>query len=302
MPTTIRPPAVAGQFYPRNPGDLTAEFQALFEPAGGAKKKPYDVVGMVVPHAGHSFSGETAAVAYGRVEDTHFDTIVILFTNHRPLIVGVSIYYSHAYETSLGPMAVDDAFANALEDARILPILMENRDPQVCEKIAQVADCRAVLVIASSGLYHGVDGDACVASYRTTLNLVRSFDARRLGRAIQNGSAQTCGSGTIIAAIAAVHSLGATEASVVSRCNSHQVNGRSEGYVVGYGTVLFSRPTAPPALTPEEALQHRILSRTAVLATAAGYGLPLLDDFPADAYLRDSAKLLLFSTTSVKAP
>ena len=269
MPTTIRPPAVAGQFYPRNPGDLTAEFQALFERAGGAKKNPYDVVGMDVPHAGHSFSGETAAVAYARVEDTHFDTIVILFTNHRPLIVGVSIYYSHAYETPLGPMAVDDAFANALADARIVPILMENRDLQVCEKIVQVADCCAVLVIASSGLYHGVDGDACVASYRTTLNLVRSFDARRLGRA----AAVSTRGGTQIGAICEAGVIPGTGAQGWTDCSggigSVATLTAAEGLKHFFGDQLnqlginpvhenSSRPLATPtAGTVEDLLQGR---------------------------------------------
>lgn len=348
MPTTIRPPAVAGQFYSRNPRDLTAEVQALLKRARGAEENPCHVVGMVVPHAGHSFSGKTAAAAYGRIENMHFDTIVILSPSHRMPIDGVSIYDGHAYETPLGPMAVDDAFANALadalgicrsnrghtvdsaslgglagehaievhlsflqtvaSDARIVPILMENRDPQACgqlgEKIAQLADGRAVLVIASSDLYHGVDGDACAASDRTTLNLVESFDAQSFDRAIQDGSAQACGSGPIIAAIAAVYALGATEASVVARCNSHQVTGHSEGYVVGYGAVLFSRPTAaPPVLTPENTLQLCTLARTAVLAAGGGDGLPRLpDDLPADAYLRNSAELPSFSATSVKAP
>src|SRR5258706_15786139 len=65
MPTpTVRPPAVAGMFYPGDPRTLDAEIDDLmggveqFEPRLGFPKA------LIVPHAGYIYSGPVAARAY----------------------------------------------------------------------------------------------------------------------------------------------------------------------------------------------------------------------------------------------
>ncbi|HEX5757726.1 MAG TPA: AmmeMemoRadiSam system protein B, partial [Thermoanaerobaculia bacterium] len=60
----IRPPAVAGSFYPAAPGVLRAaveELLAAAEPPAPAAPPPKAVI---APHAGYVYSGPVAAVAF----------------------------------------------------------------------------------------------------------------------------------------------------------------------------------------------------------------------------------------------
>ena len=77
---TIREPAVAGQFYPSNPGELKATVTALL--ADSQKRidgKPYV---LVCPHAGYPYSGKVAAAAFKQAADNDYDLIIVLGTNH----------------------------------------------------------------------------------------------------------------------------------------------------------------------------------------------------------------------------
>jgi AmmeMemoRadiSam system protein B len=61
---TVRPPAVAGLFYPADPARLRAEVSELLakaEPAAPAGLRPK---ALVAPHAGYAYSGAVAATAF----------------------------------------------------------------------------------------------------------------------------------------------------------------------------------------------------------------------------------------------
>lgn len=58
----VRPPAVAGRFYPAGADELEAMVQRLL--AGPNTRLPTPVAGLIVPHAGYICSGEVAAAAY----------------------------------------------------------------------------------------------------------------------------------------------------------------------------------------------------------------------------------------------
>src|SRR3972149_10249923 len=59
----IRPPAVAGQFYPDDPEALRAEVMRSLEPEAPRT----DALAIVVPHAGLVYSGRVAGAVYSRV-------------------------------------------------------------------------------------------------------------------------------------------------------------------------------------------------------------------------------------------
>jgi AmmeMemoRadiSam system protein B len=85
----VRPTAVAGAFYPADPGRLGQLVAGLFEeasvlaasPAGGGGGLP---LGLLVPHAGLVYSGVVAAAGWACVDLIGGEpvTIVILGTNH----------------------------------------------------------------------------------------------------------------------------------------------------------------------------------------------------------------------------
>ena len=60
----IRPPAVAGRFYPSDPRELTRQIDEF---AGGASTK-LSALACVVPHAGYLYSGHVAGAVYAALE------------------------------------------------------------------------------------------------------------------------------------------------------------------------------------------------------------------------------------------
>src|SRR4030042_143568 len=64
----IRPPAVAGQFYPDNPLELKQMISRFINEAG-IEKTEKKLKALIVPHAGYNFSGPVAAYGYKLIQE-----------------------------------------------------------------------------------------------------------------------------------------------------------------------------------------------------------------------------------------
>jgi hypothetical protein len=116
----MRAPAVAGQFYPRQPEELKHQLDRMLagvkEGAGvgveaEAKAMELAVYGAVVPHAGYVYSGAVAAEVYARLQPK--ETFVILGPNHHGVGAPVAISRD-AWKTPLGTVPPDLELAEAL--------------------------------------------------------------------------------------------------------------------------------------------------------------------------------------------
>ena len=112
--TVVREPAVAGQFYPEDPGEL----QALVGKLLAAVKKRGDAPpkALIVPHAGYVYSGAVAASAYACLSP-YRDTIkrvVMLGPCHRVPVAGLALSGVDSFRTPLGDVPVDHATVAAL--------------------------------------------------------------------------------------------------------------------------------------------------------------------------------------------
>ncbi len=65
----IRPPAVAGMFYPSNPKELEASVHYYLTEAANKFEMPSSTApkAIIAPHAGYVYSGLTAAAVYIRL-------------------------------------------------------------------------------------------------------------------------------------------------------------------------------------------------------------------------------------------
>jgi MEMO1 family protein len=105
----IRPSPIAGSWYSADKKKLSAEIKGYIEntavPAFSG-----EVVGLVAPHAGYFYSGETAGYAYRCVEGMAFDLCVVVSPLHdfrpEPLLTSAHAYYS----TPLGEVEVEKGF------------------------------------------------------------------------------------------------------------------------------------------------------------------------------------------------
>ncbi len=105
MPPT-RPPAVAGRFYPDTEHECRRMAEEFF---GGIT--PVPGIGGIVPHAGWVFSGSTAALAIAGIAATKPETVVIFGAVHGPDTNPASVYGRGAWDTPLGPLAIDEELA-----------------------------------------------------------------------------------------------------------------------------------------------------------------------------------------------
>lgn len=100
----MRPPAVAGSFYPADPARLRAAVESLLD---GVPAEPDGGFAYVVPHAGYRYSGPTAAHVYRRLAGRDADRVVILGPAHQVPLRGAAVPAQPRWSTPLGPVDID---------------------------------------------------------------------------------------------------------------------------------------------------------------------------------------------------
>jgi hypothetical protein len=106
----IRPPAVAGRFYPREAATLAAAVDRLLDSVDLPEPEPL-APGYLVPHAGYRFSGPTAAEVYARLRRhaAQVHRVVLVGPAHFVPVAGCVAPASPAWRTPLGELPVEDA-------------------------------------------------------------------------------------------------------------------------------------------------------------------------------------------------
>ncbi len=186
MRSMVREPIAEG-FYPGNKRLLEMMLKKLFKDK--AKTTSRTVKGMIVPHAGYLYCGNTAAKAYAQIDDD-YDSVIILGPDHTGMAQRASIS-KEDWKTPLGNASVDKSLADDIlaeskkivedekahmyehsievqlpflqytqKDLSFVPIVIphENMSLDIMQEIANsilnaIGD-RKVLIIASSDMTH----------------------------------------------------------------------------------------------------------------------------------------------------
>ncbi len=112
----VRPPAVAGRFYPGDAEKLRVEVDGMLDAAPDVPDGD-SIVGGLAPHAGYAFSGRVAARVFKALRGRAEKTVVLLGTAHYADAAGFFLPDSAAFKTPLGEIPVDTELARALIDA-----------------------------------------------------------------------------------------------------------------------------------------------------------------------------------------
>lgn len=137
--TMVRPPAVAGAFYPGDPEALEAtvrrHLSEALEEASPHEESPAKA--LIVPHAGYRYSGPVAASAYRQLEPRHASIrrVVILGPSHRVALRGLGATSADSFATPLGEVRVD---REAVELCLALPQVRINDDAHALEHSLEV--------------------------------------------------------------------------------------------------------------------------------------------------------------------
>src|SRR5690349_13361415 len=119
---SVRPPAVAGLFYPRDAGALATEVEDLLGGVEHLAPRLGFPKAIVVPHAGYIYSGPVAARAYDEIGPARgiVKRVVLLGPVHRVPVRGLALPGADFFDTPLGRISID---REAPEQIRDLPCL-----------------------------------------------------------------------------------------------------------------------------------------------------------------------------------
>jgi AmmeMemoRadiSam system protein B/AmmeMemoRadiSam system protein A len=106
-----RPAEFAGAFYEPDSAKLALELEGFLREAEPASDP---VAAVVVPHAGHSFSGPLIARALGAVRGRSYRRIVEISDAHQALFEGAALPAEGGFDTPLGPLKVDSGSVELL--------------------------------------------------------------------------------------------------------------------------------------------------------------------------------------------
>lgn len=274
MSSTVRRPAVAGRFYPGNPGDLRAEALGYLTPENSTKTTPVRAIGCIAPHAGYMYSGRVAGAVFARIEIPH--RCILMCPNHTGMGRALAMMGQGSWETPLGEVPIDSALAESLrqqfpaleEDSaahraehaaeveipflqlrqpelKFVPIalgagrfeILEELGRALAKVIAQQRD--PILIIASSDMNH-YEADAVTrAKDHRAIERILTLDAHGLFDVVTQQNISMCGFGPAVAMITAARELGARSAELVKYATSGDVSG-DRNMVVGYAGVVVA--------------------------------------------------------------
>ena len=109
----VRQAAVAGSFYPADPKALTGMIDEMLAQVSGVPVTD-PILAAVAPHAGYLYSGPVAAYTFAALKGRKYARVVILAPSHYEGFNFTSVYDGDGYETPLGTVRVDTAFAHEL--------------------------------------------------------------------------------------------------------------------------------------------------------------------------------------------
>ena len=108
-PIRLRQPAVAGTFYPADPGELDVAVRGYLERAHVGEPNAAPPKAVIAPHAGYVYSGPVAASAYVEVARLRgvIERVALLGPCHRVPVLGLAASAADAFVTPLGEVPVD---------------------------------------------------------------------------------------------------------------------------------------------------------------------------------------------------
>jgi AmmeMemoRadiSam system protein B/AmmeMemoRadiSam system protein A len=272
----VKEPNVADIFYPKDKlvlSELVDRYLAKVKP----QEVGEDIFGVIVPHAGYGFSGETAAYAYALIKGRPYRTVVVIGPGHHYGFDGISVYPAGYFRTPLGDLMIDSDFAKTLiseengiafiPDAfekehsievqlpflqrvlkgfKVVPVVMGDCSLESCKKFAQalknsIGKRKDILIVVSTDLYHGYDWEEAELIDSKTLKSVTDMESETLYYGLRDDTARMCGGFGVVSALILAKELHHNKVILLNYTNSARVSAKKEKglWTVGYASLVI---------------------------------------------------------------
>ena len=259
--TILRPPAVAGLFYPQEPAELRSTVEGLLAEAGDRQRSGALCRAIVSPHAGYPYSGSIAASAFAALGREPIERVAILGPSHFVPVRGLVLPSADAMLTPLGAVPIDHDVARRLtamsqvevrDDvhvrehsievelpfvqllfprAAVVPLAVGVSTPeQVAEVIEALLDTPSTLVVISSDLSHYLPYESACSTDAETATAIQRLQPTL-------SSVQACGVYPLNGMLLAASRLGLAARTLDLRNSGDTAGDRRR--VVGYGAFAF---------------------------------------------------------------
>lgn len=263
---SVRPPAVAGSFYPRNPDELRSAVEGYLReaPANGEGPPPKAVI---APHAGYVYSGPIAGSAFRRLASgaETIQRVILIGPAHFVPIRGLALPGHPRFATPLGEVTVQPEGAQAalrLPQVRVIPeaharehslevelpflqvlfgdfvlvplVAGDATGAEVADVLERLWGGPETLIVISSDLSHYLPYEAAQQTDRATADEILA-----LGGPLQ--SRQACGAVPVNGLLEVARRRGLVPELLDLRNSADTAGDPSR--VVGYGAFAFHEPS-----------------------------------------------------------
>jgi AmmeMemoRadiSam system protein B len=267
--------AIAGTWYAANPQALARAVDGYLDDARLPDLHGH-VMALVVPHAGHIYSGPVAGYAFAAARGLDPELVAVVSPMHHPYSQPLLTTAHAAYITPLGEIPVDlkalsdlnsrlrerlgyglTPVANDEEHSleielpflqrvvkstfHLLPVMLRAQTPDVSrqlgEALAETLHGRNALLVASTDLSHFYNQSTAEKLDAAMLAEVADFSPEGVFDVENTGKGEACGIGALCAVLWAARALGADTVQVLKHATSGDVTGDFHR-VVGYGAAV----------------------------------------------------------------
>jgi MEMO1 family protein len=280
MALDVRPSPLAGHWYDSDPDVLARKVDEYLDSAQLPELEG-EVIAVIAPHAGHTYSGPVAGYAFAAIRGRRPDLVAIIGPMHHPYHEPLITSVHDAYSTPLGNVHVDKDALRELDAAlkadlgfglspverdpehsleielpflqralssewKLLPVMDRAREPRVSQRLgnalAQVLRNKNFMMVASTDLSHFNNQQTALVYDRSMLNQIESFNPEGAFDLERAGKGFACGLGAFTAILWAARELGADRVQVLRHATSGNVTG-DYGSVVGYAAAVILKST-----------------------------------------------------------
>ena len=261
----VRPPAVAGTFYPGTRGELDAAVRGYLADASPSSEGAEVPKALIAPHAGYVYSGAVAASAYARITPACgvIERVVLLGPAHRVRVPGLAAPQADAFATPLGDVRLDRAALDgildlpqvnvfdaahapehslevhlpflqiALGDFALVPLVVGDARPEeVAEVLERLWGGEETLVVISSDLSHFHGYTTAQRMDEETSRAIEALEPECIG------TEQACGRIPVQGLLVAARRRGLRARAIDVRNSGDTASPRDS--VVGYGSYVFA--------------------------------------------------------------